>query len=88
MPRKPAWLAYAEKVKARMEKLAGRKGSVAQRETIILQSLFIARTRHGYPGYLGDWENVLNHANSNGRNGYFSQRGRKPVRNQSAVRQR
>ena len=69
MPRKAAWLAYAETVKARIEKLPRRKRSVAQRENIIVQSLFVARTIHGYPGFLGDWEHVLEQLDGDQRNG-------------------
>ena len=87
MPRKPAWLAYAEKVKAKMEKLPRKKQSVVQRENLILQSCFIARTRHGYPGYLGDWENVLEHVNGDQRNG-FTQVRRKRRKGENVVHQR
>jgi len=69
MPGKAAWLAYAEKVKAKMEKLPRKEECVAQREHLVLQSLFVARTRHGYPGYLGDWEQVLEHVNGHQHNG-------------------
>ncbi len=85
MPKKPAWLAYAEKVKAKIQKMPRTKQSVVQRENLVLHSLFIARTRHGYPGYLGDWENVLEHVNGDQRNGY-STRLRKRVRGESVVR--
>jgi len=77
MPRKPAWLAYAVEVKARIEKLPRRKTSVAQRENLILQSLFVARTKHDYPGYLGDWEHVLEQVNGDQRNGHAAGSARK-----------
>jgi len=83
MPKKAAWLAYAEKVKAKVEKMPRNKESLAHRENFVLESLFIARTKHGYPGYLGDWELVLEHVNGDQRNGT-----EKTVRRESVVRGR
>lgn len=88
MPKKPAWLAYAEKVKAKLEKLPRKKGSVAQRENMVLQSLFVARTRHSYPGYLGDWEHVLEHVDGDQRNGNSVLSGQKRVRGERVVEHR
>ena len=88
MPKKAAWLAYAEKVKAKVEKLPRNKESLAHRENLVLETLFIARTRHGYPGYLGDWELVLQHANGDQRNGNSTPTRRKRVRGKGVVRQR
>ena len=85
MPKKAAWLAYAEKVKARMKKLPQNKEALAPRENLVLQSLFVARTRHGYPGYLGDWELVLEHVNGGQRNGNSVRLSRKRATGESVV---
>jgi hypothetical protein len=71
-----------------MEKLPRKKSAVAERENVILQSLFIARTRHSYPGYLGDWEHVLEHVNGTQRNGHSARPGRKQVNGESVVKRR
>ena len=77
MPRKPAWFAYAVEVKAKLEKMSRNKMSRARRDGALTNSLFVARTRFGYPGFLGDWESVLNNVDDNQRNGKQTHR-RKP----------
>ncbi|HEX5221354.1 MAG TPA: hypothetical protein VFZ59_17450 [Verrucomicrobiae bacterium] len=57
--KKPAWFAYAEKVKAKIVLLAQSSESGKNHISIALDSHQVARDKHGYPGTLSDWQYLL-----------------------------
>ncbi|HEX5220672.1 MAG TPA: hypothetical protein VFZ59_13960 [Verrucomicrobiae bacterium] len=54
MRTRPAWLAYAGRIKSKTDQLPPPR-KAARRERILYRSYLEARERFHYPGTLGDW---------------------------------
>jgi hypothetical protein len=59
MRTRPAWLAYAETTKAKLNALRGIKDVDAERRLILQENYEQAVTNHNYPGTIVDWEELL-----------------------------
>ena len=62
--KKPPWLAYATKVKAKIERLRRNATYQDRRDNAVYRSYQVVKEKHRYVGTLGDWDFILEEISS------------------------
>ena len=67
--KRPSWLIYATKVKAKINQLRRTATFQKRRDDIVYRSYQAVKEKHRYPGTLGDWDFIVEETKSGPQNG-------------------